>query len=73
MTQKLFVLFGFLGGAAAGWSLSVATYIVITDGGVTVDRDGGLGLEFAFNIGLVVGLVLGIAGAFLVARERTSC
>lgn len=51
----------------------MATYIVITDGGVTVDRDGGLGLEFAFNIGLVVGLVLGIAGAFLVARERTSC
>lgn len=72
MTQKLFVLFGFLGGAAAGWSLTVAAYILITDAGVTVG-DGGLGLEFAFNIGLVVGLVLGIAGAFLVVRERMSC
>lgn len=70
MKRGFVALLGFVGGAATGWLLSMATYILITDAGMAVDRDGGLAMGFAFTIGSVVGVLLGIAGAFWAVRRH---
>jgi hypothetical protein len=72
MRRGLFTLLGFLGGAVVGWSLSIAAYIVLTSAGLLFDRDGGVGMGFAFAIGPALAVVLGIVGAIWAGRRRGS-
>jgi hypothetical protein len=69
MKRGVASLLGFLGGAVVGWSLSIAAYVVLTSAGLLFDRDGGIAMAFAFTIGPVLGLALGIVGAIWAKRR----
>lgn len=70
MRRGLLAFLGFSGGAVVGWSLSMAAYILLSSTGLLFDRDGGVAMGFAFTIGPALGLLMGVVGAFWMARPK---
>ncbi len=64
------IIVGFLLGYVAGHASSVIGYILMTTYGGLFDRDGGGAMGAIFILGPALGLVGGIAGAFIAARTR---
>jgi hypothetical protein len=62
-------LLGFIAGLVGGYALSIAAYAGLTSAGLLFDRDGGIGMAFAFAIGPVVAIVCAIFAAVWAARR----
>ncbi|MCC6206295.1 MAG: hypothetical protein IT533_14985 [Hyphomicrobiales bacterium] len=68
--RALTAIAAFLAGLAVGYVLSIGAYIVLTEFGIVFDRDGGIGMGFAFFIGPLVAIAFGVAGVILVLRRK---
>lgn len=60
------VIGGFVGGFVIGWCVALLGYIIATSLFGMHDRDGGGAMVTGFVIGPFLGVITGIAGAFLV-------
>lgn len=69
MGRGLRIFLAFLGGAIAGWLLSIGAYIILSSTELMYDREGGKAMAFAFVIGPFVALIVGALAAVRTARR----